>query len=106
MEEAVPGWPPLRVRARRGRTLADRVGPGMRLLLCGLNPSLYAAVLGNVGTLVAFRVGQADAQILAREFAQEFSAQDLVGLPNGSIYLKLMVDGVMSRPFSGDTIKL
>ena len=46
VEEARPGWPPLRVRARRGRTLADRVGPGMRLLVCGLNPSLYAADAG------------------------------------------------------------
>jgi double-stranded uracil-DNA glycosylase len=46
VEQARPGWPPLRVRARRARTLADRVGPGMRLLLCGLNPSLYAADAG------------------------------------------------------------
>lgn len=71
-----------------------------------LDQSLYAAVLGNVGTLIAFRVGQADAQILAREFAPEFSALDLVGLPNRSIYVKLMVDGVVSRPFSADTVKL
>jgi TDG/mug DNA glycosylase family protein len=46
VEEARPGWPPLRLRARRARTLADRVGPGMRLLVCGLNPSLYAADAG------------------------------------------------------------
>jgi TDG/mug DNA glycosylase family protein len=46
VEEARPGWPPLRLRARRGRTLADRVAPGMRVLLCGLNPSLYAADAG------------------------------------------------------------
>jgi double-stranded uracil-DNA glycosylase len=46
VEEARPGWPPLRVRARRARTLADRVGMGMRLLVCGLNPSLYAADAG------------------------------------------------------------
>jgi TDG/mug DNA glycosylase family protein len=39
-------WPPIRVRARRARTLADHVGPGMRLLVCGLNPSLYAADRG------------------------------------------------------------
>jgi double-stranded uracil-DNA glycosylase len=36
----------IRVRARRARTLADTVGPGMRLLVCGLNPSLYAADVG------------------------------------------------------------
>jgi TDG/mug DNA glycosylase family protein len=46
VDEARPGWPPLRLRARRARTLADRVGPGMRLLVCGLNPSLYAADAG------------------------------------------------------------
>lgn len=39
-------WPQLRVTARRARSLADQVAPGMRLLLCGLNPSLYAADRG------------------------------------------------------------
>jgi len=33
-------------RATRARTLPDTVGPGMRLLMCGLNPSLYAADAG------------------------------------------------------------
>jgi double-stranded uracil-DNA glycosylase len=37
---------PIRMRARRERTLPDTVGPGMRLLVCGLNPSLYAADVG------------------------------------------------------------
>jgi TDG/mug DNA glycosylase family protein len=36
----------IRVRARRARTLPDTVGPGMRLLVCGLNPSVYAADFG------------------------------------------------------------
>lgn len=36
----------VRVRARRARTLADTVGPGMRVLVCGLNPSLYSADRG------------------------------------------------------------
>jgi TDG/mug DNA glycosylase family protein len=36
----------IRVRARRARTLPDTVGPGMRLLVCGLNPSVYAADAG------------------------------------------------------------
>jgi type IV secretory pathway TraG/TraD family ATPase VirD4 len=71
-----------------------------------LEPHLYAAVMGNVGTLVTFRVGHADAQVLAREFAPEFTALDLVALPNYSIYLKLMVDGTATRPFSGDTVPI
>jgi hypothetical protein len=61
------------------------------------------AVLGNVGTLVAFRVGGEDARILEREFLPEFSAEDLASLPNYSIYLKLMVNGVVTRGFSGQT---
>ena len=46
----------------------------------------------------------ADAEILAKEFAPTFSAQDLVSLPNYRIYLKLMIDGVVSRPFSAETL--
>jgi TDG/mug DNA glycosylase family protein len=41
-----PGRGRLAARARRARTLPDTVGPGMRLLICGLNPSLYAADAG------------------------------------------------------------
>jgi type IV secretory pathway TraG/TraD family ATPase VirD4 len=69
-----------------------------------LSPEIRDAVLGNAGTLVAFRVGAADAPLLAREFAPVFGAEDLVSLPNRSIYLKLLVDGVVSRPFSAETI--
>jgi DNA helicase HerA-like ATPase len=68
-----------------------------------LAPEIRDAVLGNVGTLIVFRVGPADASLLAREFAPVFGAEDLLNLPNRSIYLKLMVDGVVSRPFSAET---
>jgi len=43
---ADPQWPYLDVTATRGRTLADTVGPGMRLLVSGLNPSVHAADAG------------------------------------------------------------
>jgi TDG/mug DNA glycosylase family protein len=46
VEDSHGGWPQVRVVARRARSLADHVGPGMRLLLCGLNPSLYSADRG------------------------------------------------------------
>jgi len=62
------------------------------------------AVFGNVGTLISFRVGAADAEFLEKEFYPEFNAQDLVNLPNFNIYLKLMVDGLTSRPFSAETL--
>ncbi|MBU1159898.1 TraM recognition domain-containing protein, partial [Patescibacteria group bacterium] len=62
------------------------------------------AVFGNVGTLMAFRVGAYDAEILEKEFAPEFNIQDIVNLGFASIYLKLMIDGVASRPFSASTL--
>jgi CxxC-x17-CxxC domain-containing protein len=62
------------------------------------------AVFGNVGTIVCFRVGAEDAEFLEKEFAPEFTAQDLVNLTKYHIYLKLMIDGVAGRPFSAITL--
>jgi hypothetical protein len=57
-----------------------------------------------VGTLISFRVGVEDAQILAREFRPVFDETDLVNLPNHEIYLKLLIDGKPSKPFSAVTL--
>ena len=62
------------------------------------------AVLGNIGTLVSFRVGAFDADIFEKEFAPEFMALDIVNLGFAQIYLRLMIDGVASRPFSSMTL--
>lgn len=62
------------------------------------------AVFGNVGTLVSFRIGAEDAEHLEKEFYPEFTAADLVNLPKYNIYIRLMVDGVASRPFSAVTL--
>ena len=61
-------------------------------------------ILENVETILSFRLGVADAEILAKEFAPEVSLLDLINLPNHNIYLKLMVDGVVSGPFSAETL--
>ncbi len=62
------------------------------------------AVFGNVGTMVSFRVGATDAEFLEKEFSPAFYAPDIVNLGFASIYLKLMIDGVASRPFSATTL--
>lgn len=62
------------------------------------------AVFGNIGTLVTFRVGPFDAETLKTVFEPTFTAEDLVGLGIGQIYLTLMIDGVGSPPFSAQTI--
>ncbi len=69
-----------------------------------MEESIQEAVFGNVGTIITFRVGASDAESLENEFAPEFDIQDIVGLGFGSIYLKLMIDGMSSRPFSAGTL--
>src|SRR5438093_4699288 len=73
--------------------------------LSQLDPQIRDAILGNVGTLIAFRLGLSDAEIIETEFRPEISVVDLIGLPNYHIYLKLMLDGVASRPFSAETLE-
>lgn len=63
-----------------------------------------AAVFGNVGTLVTFRVGAGDAEYLEKEFAPTFMATDIVNLGFAQIYLRLMIDGIGSQPFSARTL--
>jgi energy-coupling factor transporter ATP-binding protein EcfA2 len=62
------------------------------------------AVFGNVGTMIAFRVGATDAEELEKEFAPVFVLEDLVNLGFAQIYLKLMIDGLSSQPFSATTL--
>ena len=69
-----------------------------------LEDEVRSAVFGNVGTLISFRVGAGDAEFLEKEFMPEFTASDLVNLPKYHIYIRLMVDGVASNPFSAHTL--
>jgi hypothetical protein len=70
-----------------------------------IDDPLRDAILGNVGTIVSFSLGLNDAEILEKEFYPVFSAKDLINLPNYHIYLRLMIDGVVSQGFSGETLK-
>ena len=69
-----------------------------------LEPDIRHAVLGNAATLIAFRIGPEDATVLAKEFQPKFEVQDLMNLANRDMYLKLMIDGTPSQPFSARTI--
>jgi type IV secretory pathway TraG/TraD family ATPase VirD4 len=72
--------------------------------LAQLERQIRESILGNVGTIISFRLGASDAQILELEFSPEFSASDLMRLPNYHIYLNLMVGGSVSIPFSAETL--
>ncbi len=69
-----------------------------------MEEEVRAAVFGNVGTMMTFRVGAFDAEVLEKEFAPVFTADDLVNLGARQIYLKLMIDGISSQPFSAVTM--
>lgn len=69
-----------------------------------LSEVVRGAVFGNVGTTIVFRIGAADAEFMEREFTPVLTIEDLVNLPKWKIYLKLMIDGVTSQPFSADTL--
>jgi hypothetical protein len=69
-----------------------------------LDDEIRHAILGNAGTLISFRVGTEDAQCLTKEMIPVFGLEDFINLPNRSIYLKLMIEGTPSQPFSAITI--
>jgi len=69
-----------------------------------LDPDIRHAAFGNAATLISFRVGAEDAPLLATEFQPKFDVLDLINLPNYAIYLKLMIEGTPSRPFSGTAL--
>lgn len=69
-----------------------------------LDETVAAAIFGNVGTIISFRVGSQDAETLAKEFAPTFTEEDVINLAKFEIYLKLMIDGVASTPFSARTL--
>jgi CxxC-x17-CxxC domain-containing protein len=62
------------------------------------------AVFGNVGTIISFRIGAFDAEYLEKEFMPYFTQTDLVNLDKYNAYVKLMINGVTSSPFSMETI--
>lgn len=69
-----------------------------------LDADIKNAVLGNVGTLISFRIGQQDAKYLAQEMYPTFKSSDFTSLENYDIYLKLMIAGKPSKPFSATTV--
>ncbi len=69
-----------------------------------VHEKIRAAIFGNIGTLISFRIGATDAEHLAKEFHPVFNEDDLITLPRYSMYLKLMIDGATSAPFSAATL--
>ncbi len=58
------------------------------------------SIFGNVGTLLAFRVGVEDAEVLEKEFSPVFSVYDLINVDAFTCNVKLLIDNTASRPFN------
>jgi type IV secretory pathway TraG/TraD family ATPase VirD4 len=69
-----------------------------------LDEKIQHSIFGNTGTFISFRLGHLDAILMAKEFFPVFDVCDLINLSNYHIYLKLMIDGVTSKPFSAVTL--
>jgi len=65
-----------------------------------LEDKIREAVFGNVGTIVAFRVGAEDTEILKRQFEPEFSENDLLNIDNFNAYVKTLINGLTAKPFN------
>jgi len=68
------------------------------------DPRIRDAVFGNVGTMMNFKIGAADAEYMAKEYAPLLSEQDVINVANYSAYIKLNIDNTTTRPFSMSTI--
>lgn len=65
-----------------------------------LSEEIRDAVFGNMGTIVSFRVGQNDVDMLSKYFQPAFDAEDLLRVPNFNTITRTLVGGVPTQPFS------
>ncbi len=70
----------------------------------GWKSDVKAAVFGNVGTMMSFKVGAPDAEFLEKEYAPVLSWQDIVWIANYKSYIKLNIDNATTRVFSMNSI--
>ena len=65
---------------------------------------IRSAIFGNVGTLVAFRMGYTDAEVMAKEFGQRIPTSALVDLERYEAVVKLLVEGSNQEPFRANML--
>ncbi|MFY9462037.1 MAG: DUF87 domain-containing protein [Candidatus Sungiibacteriota bacterium] len=65
-----------------------------------LEEEIKKAVFGNVGSMVAFRIGSDDSEFISKQFAPVFGPEDLLNTDNYNAFIKLLINGQTSRPFN------
>ena len=96
---------------QEGAEFIEKLGPGLNLIVAHqyvgqLLPKVQQAVLGNIGTIISFRVGGDDAVKLKPEFAPIFDVKDMINLGVGEFYIKMTIDGESYDPFSAETLRV
>jgi hypothetical protein len=87
---------------RMGLVLATQYASQLKSERPGDN--LLSAILGNVGCLMTFRLGQEDARLLAQSLYPHFNAMDIIGLPNWQGYCRLQIRNHIVAPFSFESV--
>jgi len=75
-----------------------------QLLIGDKSTKLQDAVFGNVGTIVSFQIGADDAEPMSKQFEEMVVEKDILSLPKYHAYMRLMIDGIPSKPFSVSTL--
>jgi hypothetical protein len=71
-----------------------------------LLPRVRAAVLGNVASMIIFRVGGEDAKFLEADMSPLFKAKDMINLGKREFYVKMTIEGESYDPFSAETLNV
>lgn len=91
--------------ARKYRLSLTMANQFVSQLLIGQNNTILRdAVFGNVGSMISFQVGSDDAEVLSLQFEEMLSPKDILSLPKYHAYVRLMIDGMASKPFSVSTL--
>jgi len=69
-----------------------------------LDDEVRQAIIGNVGSIFAFRTGEHDSRILEREFGDGYPARRFTNLANHEVLVKLLENGAYREPFVGITL--
>ena len=88
-----------------GTILSEARKYGLNLIVANqfigqLTDQIREAVFGNIGTMISYRVGAEDAQILEKQLAPSFEQGDLINLPNYNAAVRMMLNGLPAQPFS------
>ncbi|MFT7328106.1 MAG: hypothetical protein ACI870_000284 [Crocinitomicaceae bacterium] len=88
---------------------ARKYGLGLHMahqFIAQLDEGIKNAVFGNVGTMATFRISFEDAQYIERRFLPQFTADDIMKIPNRNAYLQMIGNGVPLVPFNIETFPL